>query len=265
MCGICGITWNDQNLIRSMGQVIKHRGPEQEGFYIDDSISICCERLKILDLSENAKQPLHNEDSSIWVVLNGEIYNFRELANELEFIDKNSNLETVSICDVRFKKDGSMIDNRDNNSLILILDSIQDPRNLGACLRSANAAGVDCVVINKDGSAPINALVHKTSAGALNQLKIFSVTNLSRTIKALKEHNIWVVGLDGATDQSIYQIDLTTPTAIIMGAEGSGLRSLTKKSCDQLAMIPMQGNVESLNVSVATGIALFEASRQRHL
>jgi 23S rRNA (guanosine2251-2'-O)-methyltransferase len=151
-----------------------------------------------------------------------------------------------------------------NSCLILILDSIQDPRNLGACLRSANAAGVDCVVINKDGSAPINALVHKTSAGALNQLKIFSVTNLSRTIKALKEHNIWVVGLDGATDQSLYQIDLTTPTAIIMGAEGSGLRSLTKKSCDQLAMIPMQGNVESLNVSVATGIALFEASRQRH-
>ena len=152
-----------------------------------------------------------------------------------------------------------------NNSLILILDSIQDPRNLGACLRSANAAGVDCVVINKDGSAPINSLVHKTSAGALNKLKIFSVTNLSRTIKALKECGIWVIGLDGATDQSLYQIDLIAPTAIIMGAEGSGLRSLTKKSCDQLAMIPMQGNVESLNVSVATGIALFEASRQRHL
>ena len=84
MCGICGITWNDQNLIRSMGLGIKHRGPEQEGFYIDDSISMCCERLKILDLSENAKQPLHNEDSSIWVVLNGEIYNFQEIKKELE-------------------------------------------------------------------------------------------------------------------------------------------------------------------------------------
>lgn len=151
----------------------------------------------------------------------------------------------------------------DNSALILILDSIQDPRNLGACLRSANAAGVDCVVINKDGSAPINALVHKTSAGALNKLKIFSVTNLARTIKALKEINIWVVGLDGSTKTSLYQIDLTTPSAIIMGSEGSGLRALTKKSCDQLAMIPMQGNVESLNVSVATGISLFEASRQR--
>ncbi len=147
--------------------------------------------------------------------------------------------------------------------LILILDSIQDPRNLGACLRSANAAGVDCVVINKDGSAPINALVHKTSAGALNQLKIFSVTNLARTIKALKEQNIWVVGLDGSTQTSLYQIDLTTAVAIIMGSEGSGLRALTKKSCDQLAMIPMQGNVESLNVSVATGIGLFEVNRQR--
>ncbi|MDC9726288.1 MAG: 23S rRNA (guanosine(2251)-2'-O)-methyltransferase RlmB [Candidatus Thioglobus sp.] len=151
----------------------------------------------------------------------------------------------------------------DHAGLILILDSIQDPRNLGACLRSANAAGVDCVVINKDGSAPINALVHKTSAGALNQLKIFQVTNLARTIKALQQEDIWVVGLDGSTQTSIYQIDLTTPTALIMGTEGKGLRKLTKQSCDQLALIPMQGNVESLNVSVATGISLFEASRQR--
>lgn len=150
-------------------------------------------------------------------------------------------------------------------NLILILDSIQDPRNLGACLRSANAAGVDCVIINKDGSAPVNALVHKTAAGALNQLKIFSVTNLARTIKALKEQNIWVIGLDGATERSIYQSDLTSRIAIVMGAEGTGLRRLTKASCDQLVMIPMQGNVESLNVSVATGISLFEANRQRNL
>lgn len=157
------------------------------------------------------------------------------------------------------------IDKLEKSSLILILDSIQDPRNLGACLRSANAAGVDCVITNKDGSAPINALVHKTSAGALNQLKIFQVTNLSRTIKALKEKNIWVIGLGGGANQSLYQIDLTTPSAIVVGAEGSGLRRLTKQSCDQLAMIPMQGNVESLNVSVATGIALFEASRQRNI
>jgi len=148
-------------------------------------------------------------------------------------------------------------------ALILILDSIQDPRNLGACLRSANAAGVDCVVINKDGSAPINALVHKTSAGALNQLKIFQVTNLVRAIKALQDLSVWVIGLDGETQSSLYQTKLRESSALVMGTEGKGLRKLVKSTCDQLVKIPMQGNVESLNVSVATGIALFEASRQR--
>ena len=147
--------------------------------------------------------------------------------------------------------------------LILMLDSIQDPRNLGACLRSANAAGVDCVVVNKDGSAPINAVVHKTSAGAINQLKIFQVTNLTRTIKSLQAQELWVIGLDGDVKTSIYDINFIDPTVIVMGTEGKGLRQLIKKTCDQLATIPMIGNVESLNVSVATGIALFEGRRQR--
>jgi 23S rRNA (guanosine2251-2'-O)-methyltransferase len=147
--------------------------------------------------------------------------------------------------------------------LILILDSIQDPRNLGACLRSANAAGVDCVVVNKDGSAPINAVVHKTSAGAINQLKIFQVINLVRTIKSLQAQELWVIGLDGDVKTSIYEINFIDPTVIVMGTEGKGLRQLIKKTCDQLATIPMIGNVESLNVSVATGIALFEGRRQR--
>jgi len=147
--------------------------------------------------------------------------------------------------------------------LILMLDSIQDPRNLGACLRCANAAGVDCVVVNKDGSAPINAVVHKTSAGAINQLKIFQVTNLVRTIKSLQAQELWVIGLDGDATTSIYDINFIDPTVIVMGTEGKGLRQLIKKTCDQLATIPMIGNVESLNVSVATGIALFEGRRQR--
>ena len=147
--------------------------------------------------------------------------------------------------------------------LILILDSIQDPRNLGACLRSANAAGVDCVVFNKDGSAPINAVVHKTSAGAINKLKIFQVINLVRTIKSLQAQELWVTGLDGNVTTSIYEINLSGPTIIAMGSEDKGLRQLVMKTCDQLARIPMIGNVESLNVSVATGIALFEAGRQR--
>lgn len=150
-----------------------------------------------------------------------------------------------------------------NNPFILMLDSIQDPRNLGACLRCANAAGVDCVVVNKDGSAPINAVVHKTSAGAINKLKIFQVTNLVRTIKSLQAQELWVIGLDGDVTTSIYDINLRGPTVIVMGTEGKGLRQLIMKTCDQLAQIPMTGNVESLNVSVATGIALFEGRRQR--
>ena len=149
------------------------------------------------------------------------------------------------------------------NHLILILDSIQDPRNLGACLRSANAAGVDCVVVNKDRSAPINALVHKTSAGAIDQTKIFQVTNLARTIRELQKNGIWVIGLDGLSNNSLYKANLCEPIALVMGNEGKGLRKLIKKSCDELASIPMMGNIESLNVSVATGIALFESRRQR--
>ena len=147
--------------------------------------------------------------------------------------------------------------------LILMLDSIQDPRNLGACLRCANAAGVDCVIVNKGGSAPINAVVHKTSAGAINKLKIFQVTNLARTIKSLQAQELWVIGLDGDVTTSIYDINLSDPTVIVMGTEGKGLKQLIKQTCDQLAQIPMIGNVESLNVSVATGIALFEGRRQR--
>jgi 23S rRNA (guanosine2251-2'-O)-methyltransferase len=147
--------------------------------------------------------------------------------------------------------------------LLLVLDSIQDPRNLGACLRSANAAGVDYVVINKDGSAPINSLVHKTSAGAINSLKIFHVTNLSRIIKDMQKRGIWVIGLDGDSKSTIYDVNLTDATAIVMGSEGKGIRRLIKETCDQIVSIPMSGNIESLNVSVATGIALFESKRQR--
>ena len=155
------------------------------------------------------------------------------------------------------------ISDNTSNSLILVLDSIQDPRNLGACLRSANAAGVDYVVINKDGSAPINALVHKTSAGAINSLKIFHVTNLSRTIIKMQKKGVWVIGLDGNSKSTIYDVNLSGATAIVMGSEGKGIRRLIKETCDQIVTIPMSGNIESLNVSVATGIALFESKRQR--
>ncbi|MEC7595807.1 MAG: 23S rRNA (guanosine(2251)-2'-O)-methyltransferase RlmB [Pseudomonadota bacterium] len=149
------------------------------------------------------------------------------------------------------------------NPLILILDSIQDPRNLGACLRSANAAGVSHVILNKDGSAPINSLVHRTSAGAINSLQIFHVTNLSRIIKEIQKRGIWVIGLDGNTQSSLYSANLTGSMAIVVGSEGKGIRQLIKKTCDEIVSIPMSGNIESLNVSVATAITLFEIKRQR--
>ena len=134
---------------------------------------------------------------------------------------------------------------------------------MGACLRSANAAGVSHVILNKDGSAPINSLVHRTSAGAINSLQIFHVTNLSRTIKEIQKRGIWVIGLDGNTQNSLYNANLNGSMAIVVGSEGKGIRSLIKKTCDQIVSIPMSGNIESLNVSVATAITLFEIKRQR--
>jgi 23S rRNA (guanosine2251-2'-O)-methyltransferase len=119
------------------------------------------------------------------------------------------------------------------------------------------------VVINKDGSAPINALVHKTSAGAINSLKIFHVTNLSRAIVNMQKRGVWVIGMVGTSKSTIYDVNLTDATAIVMGSEGKGVRRLIKETCDQIVTIPMSGNIESLNVSVATGIALFESKRQR--
>ncbi len=153
-----------------------------------------------------------------------------------------------------------------DNPLILILDCIEDPRNLGACLRSADAAGVTAVVFSKDKSASITPVTHKTAAGAVEHLEIFQVTNLARAIDAIKEAGVWVYGTAlGENSQSIYETELTGAVAIVMGNEGKGLRHLVKQSCDHLIHIPMAGEVQSLNVSVATGVTLFEVIRQRGL
>ena len=147
--------------------------------------------------------------------------------------------------------------------LFLILDGVQDPHNLGACLRSAAAAGVTAVVIPKDKAVAVNATVRKTSAGAADRVPVVRVTNLARALKDMKDAGVWFVGLAGEATQSLYAMDLKGPIGIVMGGEGEGLRRLTREHCDWLAKIPMVAEVESLNVSVATGIALFEAVRQR--
>jgi 23S rRNA (guanosine2251-2'-O)-methyltransferase len=147
--------------------------------------------------------------------------------------------------------------------LLLILDGVTDPHNLGACLRTADAAGAHAVLIPKDRAAAVDGVVRKVAAGAAEFVPVASVTNLARTLDMLKERGIWVVGTDGEAPQTLYAADLKRPLALVLGAEGSGMRRLTRERCDFLVRIPMAGQVESLNVSVAAGVALFEARRQR--
>ncbi len=156
-----------------------------------------------------------------------------------------------------------LIEAAEGRALLLILDGVQDPHNLGACLRSAAAAGVTAVIIPKDKAAPLNATVRKTSAGAADRIPVISVTNLARTLRTIKDAGVWVYGMDGEAQGLIYQTDFTGNVAIVMGGEGEGMRRLTREHCDALVKIPMPGDMESLNVSVATGVALFEAVRQR--
>ncbi len=147
--------------------------------------------------------------------------------------------------------------------LVLVLDSVTDPRNLGACLRTANAAGVDVVIVPKRNSAPLSAVALKTAQGGAEDLFIVQVTNLARTLSWLRDQGVWLYGADAEGDEVWQSLDSSTGTALVMGSEGTGLRRLTRSLCDKLVSIPMLGKVESLNVSVATGILLYEAVRQR--
>lgn len=146
---------------------------------------------------------------------------------------------------------------------LLVLDGVTDPHNLGACLRSADAAGINAVIVPRDRSAQLNATAKKVACGAAESVPLIRVTNLARTLRLLQEHNVWIVGTAGEADHTVYQSKLTGPMALVMGAEGEGMRRLTREHCDELISIPMAGSVSSLNVSVATGVCLFEAVRQR--
>lgn len=147
--------------------------------------------------------------------------------------------------------------------LLLVLDGITDPHNLGACLRCADAAGVHAVIVPNDRAASLNATAKKAASGAAENVPLVRVTNLARTLRMLKEHNVWIVGTTCEVNHHLYQSKLTRPLALVMGAEGKGMRRLTRKNCDELIRIPIAGIVSSLNVSVAAGICLFEVVRQR--
>lgn len=152
-----------------------------------------------------------------------------------------------------------------SDPLVLVLDGVTDPHNLGACLRSADAAGADAVVIPKDNSAGLNEVARKVASGAAETVPLIPVTNLARTLEKLKAKGLWLAGADGEAEHTLYQADLRGPRVVVMGAEGSGMRRLTRETCDILIKIPMLGSVSSLNVSVATGVVLFEVLRQRML
>jgi len=156
-----------------------------------------------------------------------------------------------------------LIDDLDHPALLLVLDGVTDPHNLGACLRSADAAGVDAVIVPRDNAADLTPTVRKVACGAAEVVPFIRVTNLARTLRLLKERGVWLFGAAGEADATIYESDLKVPAAMVLGAEGGGLRRLTREACDYLVQIPMAGSVSSLNVSVATGICLFEAVRQR--
>ncbi|HET7267678.1 MAG TPA: 23S rRNA (guanosine(2251)-2'-O)-methyltransferase RlmB [Oleiagrimonas sp.] len=150
-----------------------------------------------------------------------------------------------------------------NTALFVVLDGVTDPHNLGACLRSAAAANATAVIVPKDRAVGITPTVRRASAGGADRVPLVVATNLARALRALKDAGVWLTGLAGEGEQSLYTVDLTGPVALVMGSEGEGMRRLTRETCDFLAAIPMPGEMESLNVSVATGIVLFEAVRQR--
>ncbi|MDQ2927885.1 MAG: 23S rRNA (guanosine(2251)-2'-O)-methyltransferase RlmB, partial [Pseudomonadota bacterium] len=155
------------------------------------------------------------------------------------------------------------LDAVDGPPLILVLDGVTDPHNLGACLRVADGAGAHAVVAPKDHAVGLNATVAKVASGAAETVPYFMVTNLARTLNELKERDIRIVGTAEDAPRSIYELDLSGPLALVFGAEGSGLRQLTSRTCDELVHLPMRGAIESLNVSVASGVCLYEAARQR--
>jgi 23S rRNA (guanosine2251-2'-O)-methyltransferase len=148
-------------------------------------------------------------------------------------------------------------------TLLLLLDGVTDPRNLGACMRTAEAAGAQALIVPRDRSASLTPVVAAAAAGAAETLPLVAVTNLARAMEEIREAGVWVVGAAGEAQQTIYEIDLTVPLAWALGAEGQGLRRLTREKCDWLARIPLHGQTDSLNVSVATGVCLFETQRQR--
>lgn len=205
---------------------------------------------KILNLAEQQEIPV------TWV-----------LRSDLDSLVSGRHQGVAALCQGADVQDENylleLLQHLDQPPFLLVLDGVTDPHNLGACMRSADAAGIHAVIVPKDNSVGITPTVQKVACGAAETVPLVVVTNLSRTLKQLQQQGLWIVGTAGETEQLVYDVDLKGPLALVMGAEEKGLRRLTREYCDLLVKLPMAGTVSSLNVSVATGICLFEAVRQR--
>lgn len=199
---------------------------------------------------------------AIYYVSREELDNLSNTANHQGVIAISTKTHSYSEADLK-----NIVQNAQNNNdgppLLLILDGVQDPHNLGACFRSADAAGAHALIVPRDKSVGLTPIVAKVACGAVESVPFVQVVNLTRTLKSLKDLGIWIFGADMEAQASLFQTDLSGPIALVLGGEGSGLRRLTREHCDNLIKIPMRGAISSLNVSVATGICLFEVIRQR--
>ncbi|MDX2462972.1 MAG: 23S rRNA (guanosine(2251)-2'-O)-methyltransferase RlmB [Porticoccus sp.] len=205
---------------------------------------------KILNLAEQQSIPVN------WV-----------LRSDLDALASGRHQGVAALCEGAGVQDENylfaLLQGLNEPPFLLVLDGVTDPHNLGACMRSADAAGVQAVIVPKDNAVGVTPTVQKVACGAAETVPLVVVTNLSRTLKQLQEQGLWVVGTAGEAEQLVYDVDLKGPMALVMGAEEKGLRRLTRENCDLLVKLPMSGVVSSLNVSVATGVCLFEAVRQR--
>ena len=205
-------------------------------------------------------------------LIDSDIDNMLKDVTDISYLDKKSLDKMVDgshqgvileIEDYKYLSDKDMLENLGDNPFILLLDHIEDPHNFGAIIRTAEAAGVDYIIIPKNRSVSVNSTVMKTSTGALDNVKIVQVTNLNQTIDKLKKNGVWIVGTDMENSVNYDEIDYTTPTCLIIGSEGFGMSELVKKNSDFIAKIPMYGKINSLNASVAAGIMIYEVVRQR--
>lgn len=221
-------------------------------------------RVIFIDKSRKDKRVQAIIDKCLSAGINVERVDKRRLQNKVGDDVRHQGVVVSIVSDSTSPSDlHELLDALTEPAFLLVLDGVLDPHNLGACLRSAEAAGVQAVIIPKDNSCKLTPAASKAASGAAELLPVFTVSNLARTLKEIKERNIWLVGASGDAGLSIYETDLKSSLALVLGGEGKGLRRLTSELCDSLASIPMGGKVDSLNVSVAAGVCLFEAVRQR--